>query len=163
MQNPWPILFILVAHGQFALLTLFTIADSLHCVSCDSLNSFSMLNDILKCGNGRCVMSVKKKTERVFQLSPFQYPDPGSNRDGLPHWCLRPARLPIPPSGQSLDCGAKVVLFLFRAKKKCIFLKKSFICLSVPLKRSNFAGRLLSTHAMGVRYFRSLSVSMYTI
>ena len=27
------------------------------------------------------------------------YPDPGSNRDGLPHWCLRPARLPIPPSG----------------------------------------------------------------
>ena len=42
---------------------------------------------------------LKKKTERVFQLSPFQYPDPGSNRDGLPHWCLRPARLPIPPSG----------------------------------------------------------------
>ena len=29
----------------------------------------------------------------------FMYPDPGSNRDGLPHWCLRPARLPIPPSG----------------------------------------------------------------
>lgn len=27
------------------------------------------------------------------------YPDPGSNRDGLLHWCLRPARLPIPPSG----------------------------------------------------------------
>ena len=27
------------------------------------------------------------------------YPDPGPNRDGLPHWCLRPARLPIPPSG----------------------------------------------------------------
>ena len=31
--------------------------------------------------------------------TPVQYPDPGSNRDGLPHWCLRPARLPIPPSG----------------------------------------------------------------
>ena len=27
------------------------------------------------------------------------YPDPGSNRDGSPHRCLRPARLPIPPSG----------------------------------------------------------------
>ncbi len=32
--------------------------------------------------------------------TPLQYPDPGSNRDGLPHWCLRPARLPIPPSGR---------------------------------------------------------------
>ena len=42
----------------------------------------------------------QKKSEKVFQLSPIQYPDPGSNRDGLPHWCLRPARLPIPPSGQ---------------------------------------------------------------
>ena len=30
------------------------------------------------------------------------YPDPGSNRDGLLHWCLRPARLPIPPSGHRL-------------------------------------------------------------
>ena len=41
------------------------------------------------------------------------YPDPGSNRDGLPHWCLRPARLPIPPSG--LNCGCKdTVFFLMR-------------------------------------------------
>ena len=31
------------------------------------------------------------------------YPDPGSNRDGLPHWCLRPARLPIPPSGLDIS------------------------------------------------------------
>ena len=30
----------------------------------------------------------------------LMYPDPGSNRDEFPHWCLRPARLPIPPSGQ---------------------------------------------------------------
>ena len=34
----------------------------------------------------------------------IQYPDPGSNRDGLPHWCLRPARLPIPPSGLNCEC-----------------------------------------------------------
>ena len=40
----------------------------------------------------------------IFPL--IQYPDPGSNRDGLPHWCLRPARLPIPPSG--LIAGAKL-------------------------------------------------------
>ena len=30
------------------------------------------------------------------------YPEPGSNRHGLLHWCLRPARLPIPPSGHHL-------------------------------------------------------------
>ena len=35
-----------------------------------------------------------------------QYPEPGSNRHGLLHWCLRPARLPIPPSG--LFAGAKI-------------------------------------------------------
>ena len=34
-------------------------------------------------------------------------PEPGSNRHGLPHWCLRPARLPIPPSG--LKSGAKIL------------------------------------------------------
>ncbi|GEM_PF-4321775 len=29
-----------------------------------------------------------------------QYPEPGSNRHELLHWCLRPTRLPIPPSGR---------------------------------------------------------------
>ena len=100
---------------------------------------------------------VKKKTERVFQLSPFQYPDPGSNRDGLPHWCLRPARLPIPPSGQFLIASAKVVLFFVVANKKTFFLKKSCKYLPIMLKRSNFASRLLSAHTMGRRCFRSLS------
>lgn len=33
------------------------------------------------------------------------YPDPGSNRDGFPHRCLRPTRLPIPPSGHCGDKG----------------------------------------------------------
>ena len=46
-------------------------------------------------------------TENQAIISHYQYPDPGSNRDGLLHWCLRPARLPIPPSG--LLCGAKVM------------------------------------------------------
>ena len=37
----------------------------------------------------------------------LMYPDPGSNRDGLLHWCLRPARLPIPPSGLAF-AGANI-------------------------------------------------------
>ena len=73
--------------------------------------------------------------KRVSDLpeTPLLYPDPGSNRDGLPHWCLRPARLPIPPSGQLLNCGAKVVLFLLRPKKNSFFLKKSCNCLPVTV------------------------------
>ena len=50
--------------------------------------------------------NVKKRREVHF--SPIQYPDPGSNRDGVPHWCLRPARLPIPPSGHWRFASAKV-------------------------------------------------------
>ena len=41
-------------------------------------------------------------TENQAIISHYVYPDPGSNRDGLLHRCLRPARLPIPPSGQVL-------------------------------------------------------------
>ena len=37
--------------------------------------------------------------ENQVILSRYQYPDPGSNRDGSPQRCLRPSRLPIPPSG----------------------------------------------------------------
>ena len=40
-----------------------------------------------------------------------KYPEPGSNRHGLPHWCLRPARLPIPPSGLGIKTAAKVQQF----------------------------------------------------
>ena len=41
----------------------------------------------------------EKTADNLMIVSGFAYPDPGSNRDELPHWCLRPARLPIPPSG----------------------------------------------------------------
>ena len=64
----------------------------------------------------------KKEKDKVFLL--FLYPDPGSNRDGLPHWCLRPARLPIPPSGHTLyrDCGCKDrENFLLRKKFSLLF------------------------------------------
>ena len=45
---------------------------------------------------------VKRKTLRALKsitCRVLSYPEPGSNRHGLLHWCLRPARLPIPPSG----------------------------------------------------------------
>ena len=34
----------------------------------------------------------------------FSYPEPGSNRHTLRYWCLRPTRLPIPPSGLICEC-----------------------------------------------------------
>ena len=40
-----------------------------------------------------------EKGASVDTETPLRYPEPGSNRHGLLHWCLRPARLPIPPSG----------------------------------------------------------------
>ena len=43
-----------------------------------------------------------KKARKVQKLSSLQYPEPGSNRHGSLHWCLRPTRLPIPPSGRLL-------------------------------------------------------------
>ena len=51
-----------------------------------------------------------------------KYPEPGSNRHGLLHWCLRPARLPIPPSGRD-NAGAKVVFMVDKAKEKAIFIR----------------------------------------
>lgn len=50
----------------------------------------------------------RKTAENQVINSRFVYPDSGSNRDGLLHWCLRPTRLPIPPSGLTLyKCGCK--------------------------------------------------------
>ena len=55
---------------------------------------------------------INHKKKRTISDSLSLYPDPGSNRDGLPHWCLRPARLPIPPSGHSfLNCECKSIGF----------------------------------------------------
>ncbi len=62
----------------------------------------------------------------------LRYPDPGSNRDGLLHWCLRPARLPIPPSGLNafLLSGAKVGikngLVKYLERKIVIFIEKTY-------------------------------------
>ena len=68
-----------------------------------------------------------------FELN--SYPEPGSNRHGLLHWCLRPTRLPIPPSGLAIalfpncECKGKENLgntheesrfFLKKCRKKYI-------------------------------------------
>ena len=58
-----------------------------------------------------------------------------------------------------LNCDAKVMLFVYCAKKITLFFKKSFIYLCMSLKKSNFAGRLLSARVSGSRCFRSLSLS----
>ena len=42
---------------------------------------------------------IRQKENSFFAKILLLYPEPGSNRHGLLHWCLRPARLPIPPSG----------------------------------------------------------------
>ena len=60
--------------------------------------------------------------------------------------------------GLFLNCDAKVMLFVYCAKKILFFLKKSFNFLSISLKKSNFAGRLLSARTTGSRYSRSLSL-----
>ena len=57
-----------------------------------------------------------------------------------------------------LNCDAKVMLFVYTANKIALFFKKSFIYLPISLKKSNFAGRLLSARESGSRYFRSLSL-----
>ena len=46
------------------------------------------------------------------------------------HWCLRPARLPIPPSGLELSCSSAVlqVLQLFNKRTGCENIKN--FCLS---------------------------------
>ena len=47
----------------------------------------------------------------------------------LLHWCLRPARLPIPPSGHLFfsKCAAKVVLIFDCANSWCVFLQKDYV------------------------------------
>ena len=59
--------------------------------------------------------------------------------------------------------SAKVMIFFICAKVIAFFLKKSCKCLPITAKRSNFASRLLSTHTMGERCFRSLSYVKDTI
>ena len=64
-----------------------------------------------KCGeniwcleNKKCCNLLIYSTSPCFETSTLwykSYPEPGSNRHGLPHWCLRP----IPPSGHDNAAG----------------------------------------------------------
>ena len=49
-----------------------------------------------------------------------------------------------------LKCDAKVRIFSVLANILHIFLKKLFVFLAIPTKRSNFASRLLSAHTIGL-------------
>ena len=107
--------------------------------------------------NGSC--DTKKQGGKRFDSSSTLYPDPGSNRDGLLHWCLRPARLPIPPSGQHFAyCGAKVQLF-FNPKKFC---GKNFDASYLYYLLSD-RFRRQKTYVRDVPYFTSASVIILRI
>ena len=75
----------------------------------------------------------KVKAEKHCYFSAL-YPDPGSNRDGSPHWCLRPARLPIPPSGL-----LRVQRYYFFLILQNFSLKNSFFLSFSPLISSHHA------------------------
>lgn len=45
----------------------------------------------------------------IYKALVFEkYPEPGSNRHVRRHWCLRPTRLPVPPSGHLPNWDAKM-------------------------------------------------------
>ena len=70
--------------------------------------------------------AAKKKRVKYLiykYLTLFLVPRPGIEPEWmLLHWCLRPARLPIPPSGRK--DGAKVVNLLNYPKEILFFLNK---------------------------------------
>ena len=72
---------------------------------------------------GTFLKGEKDKSFIINYLSFYLVPRPGVEPGWmLLHWCLRPARLPIPPSGLFCLCGAKV--------------NKSFDNTSIQLKKS---------------------------
>ena len=54
-----------------------------------------------------------------------RYPEPGSNRHALRHWCLRPTRLPIPPSGPHFGCLPHAVNGGLRLQRYVFFLNRT--------------------------------------
>ena len=83
-----------------------------------------------ECGKMRnlasALMSATCEILNCFEM----YPEPGSNRHGLPHWCLRPARLPIPPSGL-FDVWLPSFLRIAAAKLHIILEMTNFLCRKV--------------------------------
>lgn len=79
---------------------------------------YTKTNKLRGNGNGNRKRGLSKRESSVL------YPDPGSNRDGLPQRCLRPSRLPIPPSGR---CGAKLDIFYGLTKNELSFFAFFFV------------------------------------
>ena len=52
------------------------------------------------------IVPFAKQADSLIAICLFAYSEPGSNRHRFPYRCLRPTRLPIPPS--ELKTGAKV-------------------------------------------------------
>jgi hypothetical protein len=65
------------------------------------LNLVLLLSHSLLC-NANSGLDRLHKKKAPHKMRSFLYPEPGSNRHALRHRCLRPTRLPIPPSGQCL-------------------------------------------------------------
>ena len=71
-------------------------------------------------------MSTKRKRLESSSLPRrSEYPEPGSNRHALRHWCLRPARLPIPPSGHFSQTRCKSTIFILTDN---VLSKKFYLC-----------------------------------
>ena len=67
----------------------------------------------------------KKEIGESFSTFPDSVPGAGVEPARvLPHRCLRPARLPIPPSGHFLKGGAKVADFFLKAS---VFIFKKYL------------------------------------
>ena len=68
--------------------------------NCNENQRFAVIGAFSHAQSQKSGAQNKKKIGNLrVKISNLLYPEPGSNRHGLPHWCLRPARLPIPPSG----------------------------------------------------------------
>ena len=66
------------------------------------IEPFSVRNDRLSTISLNGWIEMERKICKCWKSATYRfglYPEPGSNRHASRHWCLRPARLPIPPSG----------------------------------------------------------------
>ena len=99
--------------------------------------SFSMLFLVGRTVNSFCENSqmwgnVRKREKRkiaksfinkglAITVESNSYPEPGSNRHALRHWCLRPTRLPIPPSGHVIVAVRWRIAAFCVCKVTCFF------------------------------------------
>ena len=102
----------------------------------------------------------KKTTQLLVKRS--LYPEPGSNRHGLLHWCLRPARLPIPPSGLNdlvdSEIGCKGTAFFLIDQ---IFFEKSekiFLIVSFFMKNTSYLYNRMRTRDKICRFKRKILI-----